>query len=102
LRLASIDPVKVLEAQELWTYNWKTKTLSVMKAIDRGGLMIKGTTIINYAPQNSFAKTIGRKTQETLDEVLTGGKVALRKIMEGAKPIKSTRINDSTVLLRVI
>jgi hypothetical protein len=98
-KIASIDPVKVIGSQVLYMFNSKNNVLTILKALDRGGLSIKGTTIIGFDPNTSYSKTIGRKTQETLDMVLNSGKVALRKLQD--KPARSTRTNDATVLLKV-
>ncbi len=101
-KIASIAPSKVLGAQELYMFNAKNNLLTVLKANDRAGLSIKGTTIVNYDTKTSYCKTIGRKTQETIDAVLGSGKVALRKLQDNkSKPVTTTRTNESTVLLKV-
>lgn len=104
MRIASIDPTKIIGAQELWTFNWKNNLLTVFRALDRGGLSIRGSKIVNFDETSSVAKKIGRKTQERVDGVLSGGKVALRNLMNdisgtGGKP---SRLNDSTILLRTL
>lgn len=102
--LASIDPAKILGKQELWTFNTKNKVLTVYRAVDNDGLKIRRSLITNINEETSMAKKIGRKTDERLDTVLSGGKVALRKLMNtitgGALPVK--RITKDTILLRVI
>jgi hypothetical protein len=102
-KIASVNPEKIIGAQELWTFNTKYKTLSVFRALDRGGLQIKGTTLIGYDEQNSFTKRTGRKPEEYVKKVLDGGKLVLRKVMEGLKDAPlAFRINENTILLRVI
>lgn len=103
LKLQSIDPVKVVGAIQLWVYNTKTRKLGVYNAEDESGLKMKGTTILNFVPATSISKTL-RKPEVTLPIVTEGGKIALKKVMEGikAKPAKMTgRINKDTLLLRV-
>lgn len=103
-KIASINPEKVIGAQELWTFNTKYKTLTVMRAIDRGGLQVKGTSIINYDEKNSITKRTGRKPETYIDKVLNSGKVALRKLMDELKndaPL-AYRINENTILLKVV
>lgn len=102
-KIASISPDKIIGAQELWTFNTRYKTISVFRAIDRGGLQIKGTTLIGYDDKNSFTKGTGRKTEEIVRNVLTGGKIVLRKLMDQLNTDKAlaTRINENTILLRV-
>jgi len=102
-KIASVNPEKVIGAQELWTFNTKYKTLTVFRAIDRGGLQVKGTSIINYDEKNSFTKRTGRKPEEYVKRVLDGGKIVLRKIMDELKsdaPL-AFRINENTILLKI-
>ena len=40
-KIASINPEKIIGAQELWTFNTKYKIVTVFRAIDRGGLQVK-------------------------------------------------------------
>ena len=102
-KIASINPEKIIGAQELWTFNTKYKTLTVFRAIDRGGLQVKGTSIINYDEKNSFTKRTGRKPEEYLKKVLEGGKIVLRKLMDDMKEAPlAYRINENTILLRII
>jgi hypothetical protein len=102
-KIASVNPEKIIGAQELWTFNTKYKTLTVFRAIDRGGLQVKGTSIINYDEKNSFTKRTGRKPEEYVKRVLDGGKIVLRKIMDELKsdaPL-AFRINENTILLKI-
>ena len=103
-KIASVNPEKVIGAQELWTFNTKYKTLTVFRALDRGGLQVKGTSIINYDENNSVTKRTGRKPEYYVDKVLNGGKVALRKLTDEMKndaPL-AYRINENTILLKVV
>lgn len=101
-KIASINPEKVLGAQELWTFNTKYKTLTVFRALDRGGLQVKGTSIIGYDENNSVTKRIGRKTDEYLDKILNGGKIVLRKLMDEINTTAplAHRTSENTILLR--
>lgn len=102
-KIASIAPEKVIGAQELWTFNTKYKIVTVFRAIDRGGLQIKGTTIINFDENNSYSKGCGRKPEEILKKIQTNGKIVLRKMIEEMKTDKKlqTRINENTILLKI-
>lgn len=103
LKLASINPEKIIGSQELWAYNTKYKTLTVFRAIDRGGLQINRSSIINYNEETSVTKKIGRKTEYFIDRVLNGGKIVLRKLMDeikGEAPF-AKRVNENTILLKV-
>lgn len=104
LKLQSIDPVRIIGSQQLWTYNTKTRKLGVYNAFDGSGLSMKGTTIKNYGEDTSISKTL-RKPEKVLPIVVDGGKIALRKVLDdvNSKPIKlNGRINKYTLLLRVI
>jgi hypothetical protein len=103
-KLSSIDPVNILGAAQLWTFNIKTRKLTVYNAMDSAGLMVKGSTIENYSSKDSASKTL-RKPEKPLAEVLNGGKITLRKIMAGinAKSAEPNgRINKDTILLRAV
>ena len=102
-KIASINPEKVIGAQELWTFNTKYKIVTVFRAIDRGGLQVKGTSIIGYDEKNSASKGCGRKPEEILSKLQNGGKIILRKLMDELKTDKPLqyRINENTILVRV-
>ena len=103
-KVASINPEKLIGAQELWTFNTKYNTVSVFRAIDRGGLQVKGTTLIGYDEKTSMTRGTGRQTESIVKQVLTIGKVALRKLLDEVKTVKvlQNRINENTILLRVV
>lgn len=104
LKLQSVDPVKVVGATQLWIYNTKTRKLGVYNARDNAGLIVKGSTLQNYAVNTSISKTL-RKPEKVLKIVTDGGKIALRKVLDevNSKPTEMTgRINKDTILLRVV
>lgn len=102
-KIASINPEKIIGAQELWTFNTKYKTVTVLRALDRGGLQIKGTSITNYDEKNSQTKGTGRKPEIVVDKLQNGGKIVLRKLMDELKTDKALqyRINENTILMKV-
>jgi hypothetical protein len=103
-KIASINPEKILGAQELWTFNTKYKIVTVFRAIDRGGLQVKGTSIIGYDEATSMSKGTGRKPEIVLDKIPKSGKIILKKMMEELKTDKplQNRINENTVLIKVV
>lgn len=104
LKLQSVDPTKIVGAEQLWVYNVKTRKLGVYHAESAAGLSVKGSTIEGFLGSSSQAKTL-RKPEKQLPEVLAAGKVALRKVLPNikAKPAALTgRINKDTILLRVV
>jgi hypothetical protein len=102
-KIASVNPQKVIGAQELWTFNTKYKILTVFRAKDKDGLSVKGTSIIGYDENTSCSRKAGRKPEQHIQTIQTGGKVTLRKLMDeiDAKAVLAHRINENTVLLKV-
>lgn len=104
-KLASVNPEKIIGAQELWTFNTKYKVVTVFRALDRGGLQINRSSITNYDEKTSQSKGVGRKSPEVvLDKILNGGKLVLRKVMDEMKTDKplQIRVNENTILLKVV
>lgn len=104
-KIASVSPERIIGAQELWTFNTKYKNITVFRAIDRGGLQIKGTSITNFDESSSITRSLGRKDpNELVKRILEGGKLVLRKVLDDFKTEKplAYRINENTILLRVV
>jgi hypothetical protein len=104
LKLVSVDPKTIVGANQLWVYNTKTRKLGCYNAEDAAGLSIKGSTIQNFSESKSTQKKL-RKPEVTLPEVLKGGKVALRNVLNDIRAVESFltgRINVDTILLRTI
>jgi hypothetical protein len=103
-KIASINPEKIIGCQELWTFNTKTKVVTVFRAIDRGGLQFNRTSIVGYDEKQSFSRSTGRKTEYCLDKIQNGGKIILRKLIDELKTEKAlqTRINETTILMKVV
>ena len=111
--LASINPVDVIGASELWVFNVKNRKIGkyVAKNIDPkgmaragSGLQVKGTTIIGFDEALSMQKTL-RKPADQLKEFKSAGKVKLRKFIEDIATTDTKlngRCNPETVLLKVI
>jgi hypothetical protein len=105
-KIVSIDPKKIIGAQELWIFNTKTRKLGKYvstNGFSSGELSVKGTSITGFDEKKSIQKTV-RKPDVTLKEFQNAGKVALRKFLEDIKAtdIKLTgRINKEIVLLKV-
>ena len=101
-RVVSVSPEKMLGAQELWTFNAKYRLLTVLRAIDRGGLSVSGSTVKNVSESDSFTYRLGRSIEAKLETALNGGKKAVTKMLSELKaaPLQS-RINENVVLLKV-
>jgi len=103
LSLTSVKSTDIIGAMSLWVYNTKTRKLGVYHAEDAGGLSVKGSSILNFVESKSMQKKL-RKPEQMLPEVLNGGKVFLRNVMESIRAVDSKltgRINADTILLKV-
>jgi len=102
LKLVSINPSEIIGVQQLWTYNTKTKKLTLFNALGPAGIQVKGTTLTGFDVESSISKSL-RKPDGTIRLLLGAGKLALRKIMPDLKTVGSKpsgRINEDTILLR--
>lgn len=104
LKLASVNPAEIVGAQQLWAYNTANRKLMVFNAVGPAGLGVKGTSIIGFDVDTSVMKTV-RKPEETTNQLIKAGKVALRKFMStlntSESPVKA-RLNENTILLRLV
>lgn len=101
-KIASINPTRIIRAQTLIVFNTKYKKLGIYVAKDATGLSVKGTTITNFDPEASVAKTL-RKPEDILPSVLNNSKAAMNKMFGGIKSTPTTlngRVNEDTVLIR--
>ncbi len=104
LKIASVNPVELVGSSQVWTYNTKYRKLTQYLALGPSGIQVKGTTLIGWDTDLSISKTL-RNPEESLLQVLSAGKVTLRKFMSNLTTKSSSingRINADTILLRVI
>lgn len=102
LGIASVNPVLILGAKELWVYNTKTRKLAQYKAADERGLAVKGTAILNFTT-DSVEKTL-RKPADTLAEFKRASKVKLRTFLKDISTVDipaNGKINENHIILRV-
>lgn len=104
LSLQSARATDIPGCSQLWVFNSKYRTLAVYNAMGPAGLGIKGSTVIGFDEKTSIVKKL-RKPEQQIKSLLDGGKIVLRKFMDGIK-CKSKeatgRINTDTVLVRII
>ena len=103
-RVKSIDPSKIVGAKQLWLFNSKTNELIKYDSEDRGGLMVKGTSIQMFNTKTSMSKKLGVKTDHFIDRVLQGGTIVLNKCMNeiNSKAGDVTgRVNNNMIILKV-
>ena len=85
-------------------FNTKTRKLSVYRTDSALGIQVKGTTLQNYDPEMSCQKTL-RKPAEQLKDLLSAGKIQLRKFMDNIKAVQvevNGRLNGDTLIVRTI
>jgi hypothetical protein len=102
--VASLNPVNIVGAKEVWTFNTKYRKLGKYVAQDEGGLGVKGTNITDFNESLSVQKSL-RKPKEQLAELMKAGKVQLRKFMENIKGVEhkmKPRTNEHMIILRVV
>ena len=101
-KLVSIDPEKIVGANILWVFNVKTRKLGKYEAKEGSSLMVKGSTILNFADTSVHKKV--RKPADVLPKLMSAGKVEQRKLLESIRAVESPltgRINKDTILVRV-
>lgn len=99
------EPTKnIIGAISLWVFNVKYKRLGVYYAADSQGFGVKGTSLTNFSETKSIQKTL-RKPNEVLPNIVKGGKVYLRNIMNELTTKESAlngRLNGETIIVKVI
>lgn len=104
LKIASVDPAKIIGANQVWLFNTKYRILQVLNADGPVGLSIKGMAIKGFDGNSSIMKTV-RKPADVCKRVLDGGKIVLRKLMgeiNSKERVAQGRLNEHVVILRVI
>ena len=88
-KVASIDPVSIIGATELYVFNVKTRKLGRYVADSHmATLSIKGTTVIGFDTQVSTQKTL-RKPERQIPEFTGSSKAAKRKFLNGIKSVEN-------------
>lgn len=104
LKLKSIDATLVLQAEELWVYNTKTRKLGIYVADSHAGgkLNVKNSSITGFSEAQSMQKTL-RKPEAQLKEFSANGKPAAKKWFKTVKSVETKlngRINPDVILLK--
>jgi hypothetical protein len=105
-KIQSIQPVRILGASELWTFNTKYNQLTVFRTSDPAGLDVHRTAITNYDSITSKTKKLKAKDVDSvLKQVSEAGKVTLRTLMKdtrGSDQKLQERMNENTLLIRAV
>lgn len=103
--IQSIDPTRILDAQELWTINVKYKLVTVFRAEDMGGkLDVARCKIAGFNKHTSATYRLGRRAEEHIKNIASMARAQLKKYaLENLKIVSTLqeRINENTVLARV-
>jgi hypothetical protein len=103
LGIASINPIEILDATELWVYNTKNRKLGVYKVEGlKPALTVKGTSITDFNATSSIQKTL-RKPAEQLKEFKGTAKTKFQKAFNDIKAVEikmNGRINNTTIILK--
>lgn len=102
LKLKSITPAKIVGASEVWVFNTKYRKLFQYVAQDGMTLSVKGTTILNFDPAKSGAKTI-RKPDVFFSGLDSATKRSMKKLFDDIKSVlaKATgRVNEEIIILK--
>ena len=103
VKIASVNPIQIMDSEVLWVYNTKTRKLGKYVAEDMQRLGVKGAGIVNFDTSKSVQKTL-RKPIEQLSTFQKANKIVLRKFMSTIKTTETKlngRINPETILLKV-
>jgi hypothetical protein len=96
----SIEPAKIIGADELWVYIPASRKLTVFRGVDGKPLSVSRTSITNYDVEKSETKTI--RKPEQFFKGLSYGKRAMANAWKSieTKPSKArARITDDMILL---
>jgi len=102
--LTSLEPTRIPYAQVVALFNAKTRRLAIYKAKGSTGLSVKGSTIKDFNPDESFIVAV-RKPGDVLPAIISGNE---KKISQKLKTIKTKkypangRVNDKTLIIRAI
>lgn len=105
-KLVSINPEQILGASELWVFSTKYNQLTVFRSSSPRGLDVHRTAITNFDEKQSMTKKLKAKdVPNVINEVLKGGKMTLRKLMDGIKGSDQRlqeRMNENTIIMRAV
>lgn len=102
LKITSVNPEKIIGAQELWTFMTDRRYVSHYVADGPAGLSIKGSTIHGFNVEKSLRKKL-RKPEDflkLLDGRSSKARKELDKLTTKTKEI-SGRVSENTLLVKV-
>ena len=104
-KLESINPIMIVGANKLYTFNTSTRKLSVYLNNTTDGFEVSGSTLRNFSVENSYTITL-RKPDDVINIILSKKtSTVIQKALDELKTKRSPangRINIDTILLKVI
>lgn len=99
----SINPVKLVGANEAWVFNVKYRKLSIYRPTDGNTLSVKGTTIVGFDDTLSTCKAI-RKPEYVKDLVAMSKRAfnAAFKLIKAKESIPTGRISGDCLIVKVV
>jgi len=101
-KIQSIDPVSIIGASQLYTFNTKYRMLTEYLTSSPKGFEMKGTTLQNF---NASSKSIRlRKPEDVLPDIQCKPVSRINTIWKGLttkQSIPNGRINGDTILIRI-
>jgi acetolactate synthase small subunit len=101
-KLTSINPMRIPSKMNLYTFNTKTRQLTVYTSSSPDGLVVSGSTIKGFDKKLSYVLKL-RKPSDVLPDVMKKTPKQILKIIDSIKAQKKTpsgRVNDQTIILR--
>jgi hypothetical protein len=101
-KLQSLPANKIIGANEVWLFNTKYKTLTVLRSNE--GFSVDRMTITNVDETKSFQKNIGTRSEKILPNILSGTKAFVKKQFEEINRTQSNanpRSSEFMIILRV-
>lgn len=105
LKIVSISPTMIIGAKEVWFYNSKYSSVTVLRTQSINGFDIKGTSILNIDEEKSEVKKVGNKSEQIVQQILTGNKKVLTKVLNSVNTksnVPSQRTTKDMVILKVL
>lgn len=103
LGIASINPIELIDSQEVWVYNTKTRKIGVFYKDDlTTGMTVKGTTLLGFNETTSRQRTL-RKPAEHLKDFKGNARTKYKKAFNAltTSDIKMKgRLNEHIIILK--
>jgi len=102
-KLTSIIPMRIPGKMNLYTFNTKTRQLTVFISESPDGLMVSGSTIKKFDKTKSVVFKL-RKPEDIIPQIMSKTPKQILKLIDSIKAVKKSptgRINDQTILLRI-